>query len=185
MNERSFGKGKITVKTIIPATRPANSDDAKMISHVLAKCCKEIYKGIIDDDCLDALAPNTWTSYLDAGLREGSLFSIVMEEDDEMIGVAVLRETEYRQEVELVSIYLLPEHIGKGLGAQLYREVEARCRALGYTSCVLEIIDGNNRATEFYRECGFSITGGTHTADFEHGLGTFRVFGMRKHYAAQ
>lgn len=173
------------MNTIVPETRQANPDDAKTISSVLAKSCKELYKGIVDDACLDALTPNTWTSYLDAGLREGSLFSIIMEENSEIIGVAVLRETEYRQEVELVSIYLLPEHSGKGLGVQFYREVESQCRALGYTSCVLDIIDGNRRATEFYCKCGFSCTGGSYTADFEHGFGTFKVLCMRKHYTSQ
>lgn len=168
---------------LMPETRKADCNDAGTISSIVSKKWKAVYRGMVDDAYLDALTENSWETYLGSALKKGSLFSIVMEEGGTPIGVAILGETEYRREVELVSLCLLPGFAGKGLGRRLYREAEAFCRRMGYTSCVHDVIEGDAGAVAFYRKLGFSVTRAAFTAVFDRGLAAFGGVTMRKYYA--
>ena len=139
--------------------RTAGIEDAERISHVLASSWKTAYRGIVHDDYLDALKADHWITFLTTGLNSGSIFSMVIENDQEMIGAAILSRTEKEREVNLISFYLLPYKIGQGFGHTFYSSIETELRARGFLTCVVDVLETNARAIRFYETYGFTTTG--------------------------
>ena len=97
-------------------TRISKIEDVKKISLVLASSWKTAYRGIVHDDYLDALKDDHWIEFLEVAFNNGTVFSMVIEDNQEIIGVAVMGNTKKEREVNLISFYLLPEKIGHGFG---------------------------------------------------------------------
>jgi len=60
------------------STRTAQTEDVAKISNVLASCWKTAYRGIVNDDYLDALKDDHWVDFLSAGLNGDDVFSLVL-----------------------------------------------------------------------------------------------------------
>lgn len=56
---------------------------------------------------------------------------------------------------EIVSIYFLPQYMGKGFGTLLMQAVLAELKKMGYQSCCLWVLEENGRARRFYEKMGF------------------------------
>lgn len=138
--------------------RLANLEDISKISSVLAVSWKTAYRGIVDDDYLNSLKSDHWVDFLTSGLNKNSIFSMVMENNQEMIGVAILSKTEKEHEACLISFYLLPDKIGQGFGHVFYCEIEAELKSRGFSNCSLDVLENNKRAIRFYKVHGFIDT---------------------------
>ncbi|EPU5972319.1 GNAT family N-acetyltransferase [Vibrio sp. Vb1554] len=57
------------------------------------------------------------------------------------------------------SIYIAPDRIGAGIGQALYNECERMLRVLKAQKVSLWVLDGNERALNFYTNHGFTPTG--------------------------
>jgi ribosomal protein S18 acetylase RimI-like enzyme len=142
-------------------TRISRIEDVYNISHTLASSWKTAYRGIVHDDYLDALPDNHWVEYLTTGLKNDSVFSMVIESNQEIIGAAILSNTEKEHEVNLISFYLLPDRIGKGFGHIFYSDIETELRNRGFQNCVIAVLENNSRAIRFYEAQSFIDTGKT------------------------
>jgi len=142
-------------------TRMSRIEDVKNISYVLASSWKTAYRGIVHDDYLDALQDDRWVEFLTAGLNNDSVFSMLIEDDQEVIGAAVLSSTEREREVNLRSFYLLPDKIGQGFGHIFYSDIETEVRNRGFQNCVIDVLENNSRAIRFYEAHGFIDTNET------------------------
>ena len=80
---------------------------------------------------------------------------LVLEAEGEIIGTGAIRQLEGRL-CELKRLWLLTEYHGLGLGYQMFQELLAVARALGYERMRLET-DAvfQKRAVEFYKKLGF------------------------------
>ena len=56
---------------------------------------------------------------------------------------------------EIISLYLLPEYMGKGYGKELLKFVIAELSAQGFQEIFLYVLEENNRARVLYEHCGF------------------------------
>ena len=56
---------------------------------------------------------------------------------------------------EIVSLYLLPEYMGKGYGKELLNFVTAELSAKGFQEIFLWVLEENNRARGLYERYGF------------------------------
>ena len=56
---------------------------------------------------------------------------------------------------EIVSIYFLPQYMGKGHGMLLMQAVLGELRKTGYQNCCLWVLEENERARHFYEKIGF------------------------------
>jgi ribosomal protein S18 acetylase RimI-like enzyme len=139
--------------------RFAKIEDTKRISYVLASSWKTAYRGTVHDEYLDALKYDHWVEFLNKGIESGSIFSMVIESDEEIIGAAVLGKTEKESEVNLISFYLLPDKIGYGFGHEFYSAIETGLRSMGFLSCIVDVLRDNSRAIDFYKSHGFTDTG--------------------------
>jgi len=140
------------------STRIAQVKDADSISRVLAASWKSAYRGIVGDDYLNALKENHWVDFLTSELNGDKIFSMVLLENQTIIGASVLGKSENENEIHLISLYLLPEKIGQGLGHTFYNEIEKEIRARGFSKCVLDVLASNTRAIRFYEANGFLDT---------------------------
>ena len=84
--------------------------------------------------------------------------SLVMLENDVIIGTASFCESRwepYRDYGEIVSIYFLPEYMGKGYGSLLLGQCIAELKQCGFDKALLWVLEENNRARDFYAKNGF------------------------------
>jgi len=138
--------------------RNAALKDINRISYTLAASWKVLYRGIIHDEYLDSLNDNHWVDFLTMGIKNKTIFVMVLEEKKSIIGAAILSEIEKEGKVQLISFYLLPEKTKCGFGHIFYTDIEAKIKTMGFTKCVLDVLEHNYQAISFYKAHGFIDT---------------------------
>lgn len=130
------------------------TDDLNKISHIYEESWKSAYKGMLPQDYLDHIPEGHWVENLTAKERH----SLVMIEDDQMIGTssyAPSRLSRLEGFGEIISIYMLPDYIGKGYGKQLLHETIKCLKEEGYHDLYLWVLEENTHARKFYEHAGF------------------------------
>ena len=134
-----------------------STDSLLDISSVYENSWRYAYKNIIPQDYLDSIPSGRWAGSISrSGMR-----NLVMTENDRIVGTAGFcssRWEKYSDCGEVVSIYLLPEYMGKGYGKQLFRACVDELRKSGYNRIVLWVLEENQRARKFYEKNGFVCT---------------------------
>ena len=144
--------------------REATAEDAGLISHIYASSWRKSYRGLISTDYLERLPDEYWVPSMRSWLDSGRLEALMIYEDKQPIGCACYgrgRDEDHGDWGEIVSIYLLPEWMGKGYGKQLFEETMRRLQTQGFTRFYLWMIRGNDRAAGFYTRHGFKATSDT------------------------
>jgi len=62
---------------------------------------------------------------------------------------------------ELGALYYLKAYWGKGRAQPLYETVKTSLQKLGFSTTMLWVLEGNDRAIQFYRNNGFAFDGVT------------------------
>ena len=144
--------------------REATAEDAGLISHIYASSWRKSYRSLISADYLERLPDEYWVPSMRSWLDSGRLEALMIYEDKQPIGCACYgrgRDEDHGDWGEIVSIYLLPEWMGKGYGKQLFEETMRRLQTQGFTRFYLWMIRGNDRAAGFYTRHGFKATSDT------------------------
>jgi len=115
-------------------------------------------------------------------LREGALSAIVLEEDGGIAGFGLLKPflpfPAFRNS-GMLTYFLAPEAIGKGLGSQLLERLTEDARKKGMTMLVANMSSKNEASIRFHKRHGFSEAG--NLADVGEKFGqTFGVLWMQK-----
>ena len=129
-------------------------DDRFAISHIYEESWKFAYRDIIPQSYLESIPEGCWCSNLD---KEGR-HTLVMIEDGMFVGTASYcksRFPEYDNFGEIVSIYFLPQYMGKGYGKYLLETVICELENLGFNDIFLWVLEDNLRARRFYEKMGF------------------------------
>lgn len=95
------------------------SDDRLAISKVYEESWKYIYKGIVPQDYLDSIPEGQWASHIEQADRK----NLAMVQDGTIIGTSGFGKSRMAEMVgfgEIISIYFLPEYMGKGYGRALF-----------------------------------------------------------------
>lgn len=133
------------------------ADDRMAISRVYEESWKFAYKNIIPQDYLNSIPEGQWVSNLD----EPAWKTLVCIEDGMIVGTSSFcssRLEKFTGWGEVISIYLLPDHMGKGYGKRLMESVIAELKKLGYEDVFLWVLEENERARRFYENFGFVPT---------------------------
>ncbi len=133
-------------------------DDRMALSRVYEASWKYAYKDIIPQDYLDSVPEGKWAQAVE---RPG-IHTLVMLDGDLIIGttsVCAARCAERKGFGEVVSIYFLPEYMGKGYGKQLLAEAVKELEKMGFDHIFLQVLEENHRARHFYEKCGFRFSG--------------------------
>lgn len=142
--------------------RTAEPRDAQELAELHTLAWQRAYRGLIDDEALDALDPADRADHfrdwlpLEKQSVQGMIW-IVAEEADALLGhtIAWFREGKALLEV----LYLHPDSVGRGVGHALHDIALRGVRRLGADRVFLEVLDGNERAIRFYEQHGWSFTG--------------------------
>ncbi len=87
--------------------------------------------------------------------------TLVCMEDGKYIGTSSFGQSRFEKLGnwgEIISIYLLPEYMGKGYGKLLLKTGVSELKKLGYEDIFLWVLRENNRARRFYERFGFAET---------------------------
>lgn len=160
--------------------RQATLSDIPAIRTMADVAFRHTYRSILTPQQMEYMME--WM-YSEASLHEqmehlGHRFYILSEDADDVgyVSFNIEEDDDHRILFHLQKIYLLPEHQGKGFGAQLLRHAEARMKDLaGTKSARYELnVNRSNSAVAFYehmglhkdREGDFPIGGGFYMNDY-------------------
>lgn len=140
-------------------TRKINSSDSREeISNVYEQSWKYAYNGVIPQDYLDSIPSGQWCGVID----NPNWYTLVMLDGKKIIGTASYcksRFEDYKDWGEIISIYFLPEYMGKGYGKCLLEKVVEELIAMGFKKIFLWVLEDNHRARHFYEKFGFKNSG--------------------------
>lgn len=134
------------------------ADSREEISTVYEQSWKYAYKGIIPQEYLDNIPSGQWCGAFDNSDR----YTLVMLEGNKIIGTSSYcksRFEDYKDWGEIISIYLLPEYMGKGYGKNLLQKAVEELKAMGFKKIFLWVLEENHIARHFYETCGFKNSG--------------------------
>ena len=133
------------------------ADDRMEISHIYEESWKYAYKDSIPQSYLESIPKGQWVPSLD---KEGR-HTLLMIEDGIFIGTVSYCKSRFEQFAdygEIVSIYFLPEYIGKGYGKQLFRIAINELKSMGFGDIFLWVLEQNFNARRFYEKAGFVLS---------------------------
>lgn len=132
-------------------------DDRFAISRIYEESWKFAYKDIIPQSYLESIPTGHWVSNLD----KEEMSTLVLIEDDTFIGTSSYcksRFSDFEDFGEIVSIYLLPQYMGKGYGKYLLDAAVRELAQLGFHDIFLWVLEDNLRARRFYEKAGFTLS---------------------------
>lgn len=135
--------------------RYALDSERMEISKVHAASWRFAYKGIIPQDYLDKIQDGRWADRMDVTR------TLVCVEDGRIVGTSTISKSRLERLPdcgEVISIYLLPDRIGKGYGKALMTAALSELKARGFDEVFLWVLEENERARRFYERFGFLPT---------------------------
>ncbi|WP_130863231.1 GNAT family N-acetyltransferase [Bacilliculturomica massiliensis] len=133
------------------------ADDRGSISKVYEESWKYAYKGMIPQDYLDSIQEGRWIT----NLENSDWSTLVCIEDEKIVGTSSFSRSRFQQFPgwgEIISIYLLTDYMGKGLGKALLDSVIVEMRKMGHENLFLWVLEENLKARHFYEKAGFLMT---------------------------
>lgn len=157
------------------AVRPATVDDALGIAVVHVRSWQCAYPGLVPQEVLDGMSIReraaNWARIL---AEPESLSETIVGEQDGMItgwaSFGAARDADPVATGELWGIYAHPDAWSAGVGHALVTTVERALRADGHESAYLWVLEGNERAIDFYQRHGWMPDGGRKIDDDRPGL---------------
>ena len=125
------------------------SDNREEISKIYENSWRYASKGIIPQDYLDAIPEGRWVNIFDIT----GWSTMVCVENGEYIGTSSFcrsRFEQYPDSGEVISIYFLPEFMGKGYGSKLLEAVISELKNRGFSEVFLWVLEENTTARQFY-----------------------------------
>ena len=129
-------------------------DNPLEISKIYESSWKYAYKDIIPQNYLDSIEAGQWAG----SIHKPGMKSLVLIERGRIIGTASFcksRWEKYDDYGEVVSIYFLPDYIGKGYGRLLLNKCIEELKQCGYKKVLLWVLEDNHSARKFYEKNGF------------------------------
>lgn len=133
------------------------TDDRMAISTIYEESWKCAYKDIIPQDYLNSIPKGSWSS----NVNDQTWKTLICVDDGRMVGTSSFCESRFEQFHdwgEVISIYLLPDYMGKGYGKALMKSAVSELKMQGYEKIFLWVLEENVRARRFYEKIGFLPT---------------------------
>ena len=153
--------------------RDAMTSDARAIAEVHVASWRWAYRDDLPAEFLDGQSVDdrerSWTEWL-APDQPGA-GTVVAEEHGRLVGFCSFARSRdddaTERTAEVLSIYLLPEAAGRGIGRGLFMTASGRLRAFGYERATLWVMASNRRSRGFYEAAGWSWDGTTSEHRFD------------------
>lgn len=132
------------------------TDSRLEVSRIYEESWRFAYQGVIPQAYLDGIPAGLWARALDG--RD----SLVLTEHGALVGTASVcpsRWPDWPGFGEVVSLYLLPEYMGRGYGGPLLEAAVETLAERGFRDMLLWVLEENRRARRFYEKHGFRPSG--------------------------
>jgi GNAT superfamily N-acetyltransferase len=143
--------------------RPAEPADALAVARVHVRSWQAAYRGLMPGEFLDQLKPEDRAARYDFATRDPAKpQTIVAVEGDDILGFVTTgpsRTGELAEHGEMYALYLDPDHWGRGIGVALVKAGRVRLVELGFPKACLWVLEGNQRAEQFYVKDGWAADG--------------------------
>jgi len=143
--------------------RSAVPDDAMSVAQVHVRSWQAAYKGLLPDDYLGQLRPESRARRYDFGTSDpGKPSTIVAVERAVIVGFATMapaKDADAGGGGEICALYVDPDCWGRGIGCALIEQARSGLRSRGFLHAVLWVMTGNLRAERFYRRDGWEADG--------------------------
>lgn len=140
--------------------REATHKDVPTIAKVHVDTWRTTYRGIVPNEHLVNLSyerrANGWYQILNYAPEDGNFTYVAEEDSGEIVGFVnggIERTGDPVYKGELMAIYILQEHQGKGIGRSLARMVVERLHLLNINSMLVWVL-ADNPACHFYAALG-------------------------------
>jgi GNAT superfamily N-acetyltransferase len=115
---------------------------------------QQAYRGLLSDAYLDAIRPEDRAARYRFGstTRDGRA-SVIARDGPVIVGFATMgpsRDEDAAECGELYALYVEPAMWRRGVGRVLVADARARLRRRGYREALLWVLEGNERARQFY-----------------------------------
>lgn len=138
--------------------RPWTTADIPAIQRVLLETWRDAYGSFIPGGDLEAyLHQHYHLDALRALMSEPNVRGFVAEIDREIVGIARTTYDRAQNRFFLTSLYVLPQHQGKGIGMELLRRAEEVASRYGVDALWLGVMEQNNRTVQWYQRIGFTF----------------------------
>jgi ribosomal protein S18 acetylase RimI-like enzyme len=142
--------------------RGADLADAAGIATVQTVSWRETYAGLVPADFLAQreVHPQIWVERLDMARRDGSRTAILVAAvGREVVGFCAVGPDGGSAAGRLYAIYLRKAWQQRGIGHELHRRGVRFLAAAGFDRAVLDVLDTNAPAIDFYSREGWTATG--------------------------
>ena len=133
------------------------TDDIMAISRIYEESWKYAYKGLIPQHYLESIPEGRWV----ANLENPNWSTLVCVDNGRIVGTSSFCESRFSQFSgweEIISIYLLPDYMGRGFGKVFFDSVIVELKKMGYRNIFVWVLEENLRARKFYEKEGFVMT---------------------------
>lgn len=134
--------------------REMKKDDIQEVQEVAKRSWNDTYDGIIPLEIQEEFLKSAYNDEMMQRRMENSLI-YVSEVDEKIVGFANFSSVKEDGKVELLAIYLNPEHQGKGIGTALLNEGIKNLE--GEKEIFINVEKENKIGTTFYRARGFKM----------------------------
>ena len=116
---------------------------------------KEAYKGIIDDDILDAMDREVKIKKMEGNYQDEPFIVAVL--DNEVIGFSRYvydnhYSPDYPIDCEIVALYVKPELKYQGIGTKLFNYIVYECKKLDKKKMIIWCLKENYPSRKFYEK---------------------------------
>jgi GntR family transcriptional regulator len=141
--------------------REAKEADARALASVFIEAWRDGYRGVVDDDIIDALDHTEVASWLAGVVRDASATTLVAERaDGEVVGFARFGDdAEDPATGHLFALYVAPHAAGRGVGRLLLERVISDLDPESKRAVTLWVFEANERARRLYLAAGFEPSG--------------------------
>lgn len=129
--------------------------DVEQMSHVVVSTWKVAYKGLISQAYLNKLTTEMYNERFKRQLYAKKLLFLVAEIQDTIVGM--LQANIKNEIMQIDMLYVLPQYHQQGVGKALLNKVVSDY--IGVEKVVLNVLDKNNAAKQFYKKQGFVSSG--------------------------
>ncbi len=133
--------------------------DQKQMARIKVDGWKNAYDLIISSDYLNSLSYDEQAERYEASFEEYKDLVLVAVRGEEVLGYACYNTTPNEDEFqsELVSLYIKPAEIGRGIGTALFTETCKELSNLDKNNMIVWCLSDNENAINFYKKLGGKI----------------------------
>lgn len=155
-------------------------EDQEQMAHIKVDGWKNAYDRIISASYLNSLNYEEQAERYKASFEEYKDYVFVAVRGDEVLGYSCFDPTPNVDEFdsELVSLYIKPTEIGKGIGTELFIATRKQMISLGKKNMIVWCLSDNENAIKFYKKLGGKIV---KTKDAKIGDNYYTEYGFYFH----